>query len=137
MKERSRILCAAGHRYQMGPRGSRESISAILLGYDINFAQNEFDLIELAREGGYDLILMNCLRLDGRYIRACTLLRMFDPVTPLLLITNSPGMTEDEAASAGAQGLCSTGAANFEHDISQRASDLINGKALIFETRQI
>jgi hypothetical protein len=74
---------------------------------------------------------------DGRYAKVCNIMRMFDPRTPVLFITNSPGMTEDEAASTGAQGVFSTGGAHFGEDIRHRANDLIDGNALIFETKQI
>jgi hypothetical protein len=132
-----RVLCAAGHHHEMGPRGSRESISAMLPEFDIKFTQNEFDLIELAREGGYDLILMNCTRLDGRYVRACNIIRMFDSKTPVLFITNSPGITEEEAESVGAQAVFSTGSERFLDDVRQRASELVGSNGLISERERI
>ena len=132
-----RILCAAGHHYEMGPRGSRESISAMLPEFDIKFTQNEFDLIERAREGGYDLILMNCTRLDGRYVRACNIIRMFDSKTPVLFMTNSPGMSLQDAEAAGAQVVCSTSCPYFVDDVRLCARELVDRNTLIFQTKRI
>jgi CheY-like chemotaxis protein len=133
MQEHPRILCVAGHRYEMRERGSREFISAMLPEYEIRFAQNEFDITELAREGRYDLILMNCIRLDGRYAKACVLIRMFDPETPVIFITDSHQMTEEDTATVGAQGVFSTADPNFVEDLRDRVNELVGRDILTFK----
>ena len=138
MQEHSpRVLCAAGHHYEMGERGSREFIKAMLPEYEIRFAQNEFDITELAREGGYDLILMNCIRLDGRYAKACVLIRMFDPDTPVIFITDSHQMSEEDTAKVEAQGVFSTDDEHFVEDLRSRIGELVGRDTLIFKRNYI
>src|SRR6476646_9760194 len=107
------ILCAV-------ESANRESIRSIPPDYDVTFAQNEFDAVEIAQERRFELILMTCQRADARYAKACSIIRQFDDHTPILFITGSPGLSEDEAFAAGAQGVLCQSDKNFASDLKLR-----------------
>ena len=132
-----RILCAAGHHEEIGEHGSREFISASLPEYNITFANNEFDIAERARSGPFDLILMNCVRPDGRYAKACELIRMFDTKTPVVFITNSHRVTEEAASRLGAQGVVSTDSPHFAEDLRHRLSELVECNSMVFKQQKV
>jgi CheY-like chemotaxis protein len=120
-----RVLCAAGHLAEKGQQGSRESISAILSDYDVTFARDTYQLIDLAHEDVYDLIVMNCLHVGERYAIACKIIRLWNTTTPVLFITNSSEPTAEQAAEAGAQRVCSTGCPQFIADVQRCAKELV------------
>src|SRR5437899_11672779 len=80
-----------------------ETVTSVLPEYAITFAHNEIDFVEFAREARFDLILTSSLKAEFRYPRACTVIRMFDPRTPLLFITDFAGPTKEEILSLDAE----------------------------------
>jgi CheY-like chemotaxis protein len=115
------ILCAV-------ERTTRESISAVLSEYDLRFAENEFEAIDLARRRESDLILMSCRQVDDGSAKACQIIRVFDDQTPVLFLGDSSRLTEEEALSVGAQGLLHEHAPNFAYELKRRVSELIDNE---------
>ena len=95
------------------------------------------DLIYQLGDCSYDLILMNCIRLDGRYAKACVLIRMFNPETPVIFITDSHQMSDEDTAKVEAQGVFSTADPNFVEDLRDRVRELVGRDALIVKRNYI
>jgi PleD family two-component response regulator len=106
---------------------TKETVLAVLPEYDLTFASNEFDLVELAREGRFDLILTSSLKADHRYPRACSIIRMFDPRTPLLFITDLSGPTEEEVLSFDAHIILYESDIATQEIVRQRVREVLGG----------
>ena len=124
------ILCAV-------ESANRESIRSIPSEYELTFAQNEFDAVEMAREHKFKLILMTCQSGEQRYARACRVIRLFDETTPILFITGPNGLTEGEAIKAGGQGVICEGDQDFAADLEQRIARLVEDETLVFKAKKI
>ena len=74
-------------------------------GYNVQHALSVTDGLAKARQGGFDLILLDWSFEDGTGLDLCRQLRAFDPATPILFYT---GEIDDDAIRqalrAGAQG---------------------------------
>jgi DNA-binding response OmpR family regulator len=74
-------------------------------GYDFASAPSLYDGLEMARQGGFDLIMLDSYLPDGAGIELCRAIREFDELTPILFYTGEAhGSQVEEAIRAGAQG---------------------------------
>ena len=119
------ILCALESAH-------RGTISAIPPEYDLTFAHDEFDAVETAQQRRFKLILLTCQGPDERYAKACIFIRTFDDETPILFITGRHGLTEEQAQTAGAQGVVCESDQDFAGDLKRRIEGLIDGETKIF-----
>jgi len=103
----------------------RDGISTVLSEYDLRFAQDEFDFVEIAREGKFDLFLAGGIQAAKRYARACSLIRLFDDRTPLVIISDEFGVTDDQAQSLNARLIV------HESDLSTVESLKLNIRELV------
>jgi len=76
----------------------------LLSNYELTYAKNKAEAIDLARIGGFDAILPDYWLSDGNGDEACRLIGGFDRKVPILFVTASKAFTETHARSIGAQG---------------------------------
>lgn len=78
-----RILCAESNR-DVGELISRMLRSK---GYEVEAVETAADCLRLAREGGFDLYILNDTYIDGDSVELCQQLRALDPSVPVLLFS--------------------------------------------------
>ena len=116
--EKRRIL------YVEDNKDTFEMTQILLSDYDFTYAKTKTEAIDLARIGGFVLILLDYWLSDGTGDEACRLIRGFDSKVPILFITASRAFTETHARSIGAQGTLRKMSPNFNEELQQRVSDL-------------
>ena len=98
---KGRILCVDDDR------DTCEMITVLLghAGYEVQHALSVTDGLIKARQGGFDLILLDWSFEDGTGLDLCRRLRAFDSRTPILFYTGEIDDSAIQAAlSSGAQG---------------------------------
>ena len=98
---KGRILCVDDDR------DTCEMITALLglSGYEVQHALSVRDGLTRARQGGFDLILLDWSFEDGTGLELCRQIRAVDPRTPILFYTGEVDDSAIELAlSSGAQG---------------------------------
>ncbi|HEX8853632.1 MAG TPA: response regulator [Pyrinomonadaceae bacterium] len=100
MSSIKRILCAE-------PHGDTCELIGWLLrqeGYEVKWASTIAGSLELAAAESFDLYILNDHYFDGDGIELCRRLRLLDPDTPLLLLSeNASAYDRRRALDAGAQ----------------------------------
>lgn len=75
-------------------------------GHEVVFALNTDGGFKRAREGGFDIIILDWLLKDGTGLDLCRKIRSFDPLTPILFCSGEGRDTElREGLIAGGQGF--------------------------------
>ena len=74
-------------------------------GYDPSTAASREEGLRRARDGGYDLYLLDYLFADGTGRELCEKIREFDPDTPIVFFSASHPALQREALTCGAQGF--------------------------------
>lgn len=98
---KGRILCVDDDQ------DTCEMITVLLgqAGYEVQHGLSVADGLKNARQGGFDLILLDWGFEDGTGVDLCRQIRAFDDRTPILFYTGEVDDAAVEAAlSAGAQG---------------------------------
>ena len=62
------------------------------------------EALKMAKDGGFDLSLLDYKLADGSGKELCQRVRRFDSETPILFFSGSHPMLQQEALSCGAQG---------------------------------
>ena len=86
-----------------------ELVVAVLSDYQVVRAANLSGGVELALDEYFDLYLSDYQLGDGTGLDFCRQVRAFDPVTPILICSASPEITESQVRDAGAQSFISKG----------------------------
>ena len=95
-----RILCIESHA------DTRAMLTTILglLDYQIVSAESVMEGVQLARSERFDLYLLGDRYTDGTSIDLCRELRLFDPLTPIIIFSTSTQAAErHQAMVEGAQ----------------------------------
>lgn len=94
-----RILCAEANR-DVG-----ELISHMLRskGYEVEMVETATDCLGRARDGGFDLYILNDTYIDGDSVELCQQLRALDPSVPVLLFSLDSYGHDGRAGTLGAQ----------------------------------
>jgi DNA-binding response OmpR family regulator len=95
-----RILCIESHA------DTRAMLTTFLglLDYQIVSAESVTEGVQLARSGRFDLYLLGDRYADGTSIDLCRELRLFDPLTPIIIFSTSTQAAErHQAMVEGAQ----------------------------------
>lgn len=74
-------------------------------GYEVETADDCEGGLRLARDGGFDLILLDYKYADGTGEELCRLIRRSDRLTPILFFSGVDPRLQREALSCGAQGF--------------------------------
>lgn len=74
-------------------------------GYEVATAADSEEGLRLAREGGFDLILLDYRYEDGTGAELCRLIRRSDSSTPILFFSGVDPKLQRKALSCGAQGF--------------------------------
>ena len=101
MSQRKRILCVEDHA------DTSALLKTILEqdGYEAVAASTVAEALELARNAGFDLYLIDRWLPDGEGIELCRMIRTFDSNTPIVFLTaDARETTRVQAMAAGAQG---------------------------------
>jgi two-component system, sporulation sensor kinase E len=121
-KTKKRILCVEDHP------DTCELITTILKKYDCTSAYSKADALALATKEKFDLYLLDYHLPDGTGIELCLLIKNFDTKTPMLFVTGTSSMTQNQAIKVGAQGLVKKAADNFIKDLEEKVSELLDKK---------
>jgi CheY-like chemotaxis protein len=116
--ERPKILCVEDHA------DTCEMISHLLPEFEIITAATKNEAVQMVRDGGFSLILMDYHLPDGTGEEACHIIRHFDQKTPILFVTGSITLTNTKAVSLGAQGVLKKGSLTFVEELQARAAEL-------------
>ncbi len=98
--EKRRILCAESNK------DVSELIARMLerKGYEVETVQTAADCLRLARDGNFDLYILNDAYIDADSVELCQQLRALDLSVPVLLFSlDSSGFNQRRALDAGAQ----------------------------------
>lgn len=98
-KTKKRILCVEDHP------DTCELISTILKEYDCTSAYSMADGLLHATKEKFNLYLLDYHLPDGNGIELCLLIKNFDAETPILFLTGTSSMNEQQALKIGAKGL--------------------------------
>jgi two-component system, OmpR family, manganese sensing response regulator len=101
MKTEPRILFVEDHE------DTRKMLTVMLgrQGYDLKTAPSFDEGLRMAREGNFDLFLLDFHFADGTGRELCERIREFDEHTPILFFSGSHPKVQQEALSCGAQGF--------------------------------
>jgi CheY-like chemotaxis protein len=116
--DKQRVLCVEDEP------DTCELFSYVLTNFDIVVAGTKAKAVELARDDGFALILMDYYLPDGTGEEACEMIREFDKRTPILFVTASATFSEVRARSIGAQGALRKSNPQFIFELSERATEL-------------
>jgi DNA-binding response OmpR family regulator len=81
--------------------------------------------IEMARKGGFSLILLESHLPDGTSRTTCENIREFDTETPILFITGSRSFSDLLALYVGAQGTVRKMDEDFINELKSKAASLV------------
>ena len=65
---------------------------------------------------------------DGTGIELCLLIKNFDAETPILFVTGTSSMVEEQALNIGAQGLIKKNNDHFAEKLSAKVAELLGEK---------
>ena len=120
-KTKKRILCVEDHP------DTCELISTILKKYECTSAYSKADALFLATKDKFDLYLLDYHLPDGNGIELCLLIKNFDTTAPILFITGTSSMNEQQTLAIGAQGLIKNTTDNFVDKLQKKVSELLEG----------
>ena len=118
-----RILCVEDHP------DTCELISTILRGYEVISAKGVADALKNAAEEKFSLYLLDYHLPDGTGDELAVSIRNFDKTTPMLFVTGTSSITENEAKRLGAQGLIRKGRISFVEDLLNYVDRLLTNHA--------
>jgi DNA-binding response OmpR family regulator len=113
-----RLLCVEDHR------DTCELITSALKDFEVVSVTNVADARARARQGGFDLIVVDYYLPDGTGEQLCKDIRDFDQRTPILFVTGTDDFSETQSRSIGGQGMIKKGRANFVTELRARAAEL-------------
>ena len=117
------ILCVDDHG------DTCELISFILSDYKVTSANSMAEALRLASTNKFSLYLMDYHLPDGTGVELCHQIKNFDAETPILFITASSSMIEQQALNIGAQGLIKKTDDKFAEKLPTKISELLDIKA--------
>lgn len=118
MKKKT-VLCVEDHP------DTCELISVILEKYEVISAYSMADALDQATKQKFGLYLLDYHLPDGTGIELCLLIKNFDKKTPILFVTGTSSMTEDQAFTIGAQGLLKKTSSSFVADLQAKAAEIL------------
>ena len=116
---KKRILCVEDHQ------DTCALISTALEEYEVISAYSIEDALRLATLESFQLYLLDYHLPDGTGLELTLLIRQFDFETPILFVTGTSSMTEQQALKIGAQGLLRKGTDSFIKDIHAKVKQLL------------
>lgn len=116
------ILCVDDHN------DICELISLILKNYKVTSANSMAEALRLASKERFSLYLLDYHLPDGTGIELCLLIKNFDPDTPILFVTGTSSMVEEQALNLGAQGLIKKSDNYFAEKLSAKVAELLGEK---------
>jgi CheY-like chemotaxis protein len=116
---RKHILCVDDHT------DTTELVAHILKDYEVFPAYSKEDALKQATFRKFDLYIMDYHLPDGTGLELCLLIRGFDTDTPILFVTGTSSIGEDQVLIAGAQGLIRKSDAAFVDDLPVKVSQLL------------
>lgn len=120
MSPQKHILCTDDHKDLC------ELISLILNDHKVTSANSMAEALRLASKEKFDLYLMDYHLPDGTGIELCLLIKNFDTETPILFVTGTSSMIEQQALNIGAQGLIRKTDNNFAEKLSAKVAELLD-----------
>lgn len=102
-----------------------ELISTILENYEVFNANSMADALRLSTQKKFDLYLLDYHLPDGTGLELALLIKNFDAKTPILFVTGSTSMREQQAIKIGAQGVVKKGTHTFVKDLKKRVTHLL------------
>jgi CheY-like chemotaxis protein len=87
------------------------------------------EALRLASEEKFSLYLMDYHLPDGTGVELCQQIKSFDTETPIIFITASSSMNEQQALHIGAQGLIKKTDDKFSEKLPTKVFYLLNTKA--------
>lgn len=118
------ILCVEDHS------DICELISLILKDYKVISANSMAEALRLASKEQFSLYLLDYHLPDGTGIELCLLIKNFDTETPILFITETSSMNEQQALTIGAQGLIKKTDVSFAQKLAAKVAELVEETAL-------
>lgn len=116
---KKRIMCVEDHE------DTCELISTILKNHEVVNAANIAEEVRLAALGKFNLYLLDYHLPDGTGLELALLIKKFDTKTPILFVTGSKSMTDQQAIKIGAQGVVKKGTFTFVEDLEKRVTHLL------------
>lgn len=99
-------------------------VTFILEDFDVDSVSTAEAGLSRARTGGYCLIVLDHYLPDMLGSELCTLVRDFDRQTPILFVTNSPDIDDEEAIKLGASGVMRKSSNGFLSGLLPRVYEL-------------
>jgi hypothetical protein len=112
------ILCAV-------ERTLHDQVSEILSEYNLNFIDNEFDVIDQAHDPRFEVILISCDSVEGKAALTCRIIRLNNEVTPVLLISGSSELSDTQASVIGAQAVIHSISPTFADDLKRAVKEAL------------
>ena len=106
-----------------------ELISKILRDFEVISANTVEDAVEHIRETRFDLILLDYYLPDGTGIELCNRIRFIDKKTPIVFVTGTSGITDEEISEASAQGMIKKASVDFTEKLMTFAESLSSNTA--------
>ena len=116
---KKRILCVEDHR------DTAELVAALLCDHEVVVAGNKAEGLRRTTDERFDLYIFDYDLPDGTGIDLCLFVRTNDEVTPIVLCTASPVLTEQEAIAAGVQRFIKKGD-DFIQSLEAAASQFLS-----------
>jgi CheY-like chemotaxis protein len=116
---KKQILCVNDHN------DTCDLFSFILDDYKVTTANNMAQGLSLALKDNFSLYLLDYHLPDGTGIELCLLIKEFDLRTPILFVTGTSSMCEQEALVIGAQGLLKNTDDKFVEKLAAKVSELL------------
>jgi CheY-like chemotaxis protein len=88
------------------------------------------EALRLASNGQFSLYLLDYHLPDGTGIELCLLIKNFDNDTPILFVTGTSSMNNQQALNIGAQGLIRKTIDNFAEALTAKVDELLGAKAI-------
>jgi CheY-like chemotaxis protein len=101
MRIQRRVLCVDDHI------DTCRLIATILESEEVVLAHTKADALQKARDGRFNLYLLDYHLPDGTGFELCLLIRVFDSSTPIIFVTSSERLTQSHVTAVGAQALVS------------------------------
>jgi CheY-like chemotaxis protein len=116
---KKRILCVEDHP------DTCELISTILEKYEVVSAYSMADALVQASKEKFSLYLFDYHLPDGTGLELALLIKNFDQETPILFVTGSSSMTEQQAITIGAKGLVKKATDTFVEDLEKSVAKVL------------